>query len=61
MVLALLSPLSIGTVLNQENATAPIPVNLHRILIRSLTGTFYADFLLSVVRAVSIVYRRAKN
>ena len=55
MVLALLSPLSIGTVLNQENATAPIPVNLHRILIRSLTGTFYADF--SIIRGARCEYR----
>ncbi len=55
MALALLSSLSVSTVLSQENATVPIPVNRHRIMIRNLTGAFYADF--SVIRGARCEYR----
>lgn len=54
MALALLSPLSVGTVLSQENAKVPITANLHRILIRNLTSTFYTDF--SVIRGARCEY-----
>ncbi len=55
MVLALLSPLSVGTLLSQENTTAPIPVNLHLILTKDLTSAFYASF--SVIRSARCEYR----
>ena len=55
MVLALLSPLSVGTLLSQENTTAPITANLHLILTKDLTSAFYAGF--SVIRGARCEYR----